>query len=301
MNFLPISIIAYALNGGAILIDKILIRTSLPKPLAYTFYVSLLQILAIFLIPFGFTLHFDLAFYLAVASGFFGILAFYTLFSSLKHNEASVVGPLVGAFNPLFALALGGLFLGQILSFDQYLAFFILMLGSLVLTANLWRRKVQFSKKLLWIVSSGFFFALTYVLIRESFIYSNFLNGFIISRIAAALVVLTFLIPKSIRSQIISFEKSEHGITSKNTFILLIAGQLMGGLSVTMLTFGVSLASPALVNSLFGVQYLVILIASFLLAKKHPHILDEDLNKKTIFEKILGAVIISIGLYLLAK
>ncbi|MDO8638968.1 MAG: hypothetical protein Q7R43_05305, partial [Candidatus Daviesbacteria bacterium] len=198
-------------------------------------------------------------------------------------------------------LILGGLFLGQILSVSQYLAFSILMAGTLVLTANLWRRKLQFSKKLLWIISSGFFFALSYILIRESFLYSNFLNGFIISRIAAALFVLTFLIPKSVRSQVISFKKSEHGITSKNTLILMVAGQLMGGLSVTMITFGVSLASPALVNSLFGVQYLVILIASFLLAKKHPQLLDEDLNKKTIFQKIIGAVIISIGLYLLAK
>lgn len=301
MNFLPISIIAYALNGGAILIDKILIKTALPKPLAYTFYVNLLQILVIFLIPFGFSLNINWAFFLAVFSGITGVLAFYTLFSSLKHNEASIVGPLVGASNPLFSLILGGLFLGQILSFDQYLAFFVLMIGSLVLTANLWREKVQFSKKLLWIIASGFFFALSYILIRESFLQSNFLDGFIVSRLSAALLVLTFLIPKSVRTQIISFEKSEHGISSHKTLVLMIMGQIMGALSVTLITFGVSLASPALVNSLFGVQYLVILTVSFLLAKKHPHLLDENLNKKIIIHKIIGAVIISIGLYLLAK
>ena len=301
MNFLPISIIAYTLNGGSILIDKILLRTSLPKPLAYTFYVNLLQLLAIFLIPLGFTLNINLAFFLAVFAGLTGVLAFYTLFSSLKHNEASIVGPLVGAFNPLFALILGGMFLGQILSLDQYLAFFLLMLGALVLTANLWRKKGTFSKKFIWIVASGFFFGLSYVLIREAFLHSNFLDSFIISRVAAAAVVLTFLIPKSFRDQIINFKKSEGGITSKKTLGLLIAGQVMGGLSVTLITFGVSLASPALVNSLFGVQYLVILMVSILLAKKHPQLLDEDLSRNIIIQKIIGAVIISIGLYLLAK
>ncbi|MDO8638177.1 MAG: DMT family transporter [Candidatus Daviesbacteria bacterium] len=301
MNFLPISIIAYALNGGSILVDKILIKTSLPKPLTYTFYVNLLQILALFLIPFGFALKIDLAFFLAVFAGLSGVFAFYTLFSSLKHNEASIVGPLVGAFNPLFALILGGLFLGQILSLDQYLAFFLLMIGALVITANLWRKKGTFSKKFIWIVASGFFFGLSYVLIREAFLQSNFLNGFIVSRVASALIVLFFLIPGSFRKQIISFEKSKDGLTSKRTLGLLIAGQVMGGLSVTLITFGVSLASPALVNSLFGVQYLVILIASFLLAKKHPQLLDEDLKKNIIIQKIIGAVIISIGLYLLAK
>lgn len=301
MNFLLISIIAYTLNAGAIIVDKILIRTALPKPLAYTFYVNLLQLLVIFLIPFGFQPSLNTALFLAISSGIIGVFAFFTYFTSLKHNEASVVGPLVGTFNPLFALILGGIFLGQILTPTQYAAFFVLIIGTVVLTLNLWRHKVSFGQNFLWLLASGFFFGLSYVLLREAFLLSNFLNGFIISRLTAGIFALSFLLVPKIRRQVISFEKEEHGITSRSTLLLLIFGQIMGAVSVTLITFGVSLANPALVNSLFGVQYLVILAVSLILAKRKPQLLDEHLSRRVIFQKIVGAVIISLGLYLLAQ
>lgn len=301
MNFLPISILAYSFNAGAILVDKILIRTALPKPLAYTFYVNILQLLALLLIPFGFNLTLDRSTYLAIGAGLVGVLAFYTYFSSLKHNEASVVGPLVGMFNPLFALALGGMFLGQVLTPLQYVAFFILIIGALFLTLNHWHKKVSFGKKFLWMAAAGFFFGLSYVFLREAFLGTTFLNAFIISRAAAGIFALSFLIHPLIRREVISFEKSEHGITSHKTLALMIFGQTMGAISVTLITFGISLASPALVNSLFGVQYLIILLVSLILAKKHPHLLEEHLSKTVIGQKIIGAVVISLGLYLLAK
>lgn len=300
MNFLPISIIAYALNAGAILVDKILLKTSLPKPITYTFYVNLFQLLVIFLIPFGFSLTFSPATYLAIASGIIGVGAFYAFFSSLRVNEASVVGPIVGAFNPLFALILGGIFLSQTLTSSQFWAFLILIAGAAILTSNLWLKKLQLSRKLFWMVAAGFLFALSYVLLREAFLQSNFLNGFIISRASAGIFVLIFLLFPQVRKQVFSANPNQ-GITSKSTWILLVLGQAMGAISVTLITFGISLASPALVNSLFGVQYLVILGASLALAKKHPHLLDERLSKSVILQKIAGAGVISLGLYLLAK
>lgn len=306
MNFLPISIIAYIFNGGSILVDKILLKTALPKPITYTFFVNLLQLLVLLLIPFGFNLTFSTATYLAIASGIVGVAAFYAFFSSLRENEASVVGPVVGAFNPLFALILGGLFLNHTLTSSQYTAFFILIFGAAILTSNLWFKKLQFGKKFIWMVAAGFLFALSYVLLREAFLQGTFLNGFIFSRIASGTFVLLFLLFPNLRSQILPQKKNpSESITSnmpsKGTLIFLGAGQAMGALSVTLLTFGVSLASPALVNSLFGVQYLVILGASLILAKNHPHLLDEQLSKSVIFQKILGAGVISLGLYLLAR
>lgn len=301
MSFLPIAIVAYIFNAGSILVDKILIKTAIPRPLAYTFYVNILQLLAVFLIPFGFTLEFDRSTYLAILAGLVGVFAFYTYFSSLKHNEASVVGPLVGMFNPLFALLLGGIFLSQILTRLQYVSFFILIIGAVFLTLNYWKTKISFGRKFLWMIASGFFFGLSYVLLREAFLGTTFLNAFIVSRLAAGCFTATFLIHPTIRKQVISFEKSEHGITSRRTQLLLISGQVMGALSVTLIAYGISLASPALVNSLFGVQYLVILISSIILSKKYPHLLGEHLSKHLILQKIIGAGIISLGLYLLTK
>ena len=77
-------------------------------------------------------------------------------------------------------------------------------------------------------------------------------------------------------------------------------GQAVGGASELLITFSVSLATPALVNSLQGSQYLFLFIASLFLGKKFPEIFKEQHTYlKTAF-KILGIICIAVGLYLLA-
>ena len=295
MSFLPISILAYTLNGGAILIDKILLKKSLPNPITYTFYVNALQLLVLLLIPFGFSPRWGEATTLAVFSGIVIFLALYAFFRSLKENEASTVGPLVGMFNPLFALILGGIFLGQFLTKTQYLAFFILLVGALILTFNLWFKNLQLGKKLVWMMAAGFLFGLSYVFLREAFLGSTFLNGLIISRATAGFLALALLVLPKIRTEIFSNHQAGNNITSHRTLILLGSGQVMGAASGLLITFAISLANPALVNSLFGIQYFAILVVALLLAKNHSHLLDETLTKGVITQKITGASIISFG------
>ncbi|MCL5784480.1 MAG: EamA family transporter [Patescibacteria group bacterium] len=301
MNFLPIAILAYTFNGGAILIDKILLRTSLPKPITYTFYINFLQLATLLLIPFGFSFHPGPGVYMAIISGIVNVFALYAFFASLKQSEASVVGPIVGFLNPFFTIIVGGIFLNQNLSSIQYLAFFVLISGAIILTLNLWIKKVKFDKKFLWLLGAGLLFAISYILLREAFLKLSFLDGLIISRASSGFFVLTFLLYPNIRKQIFSSRSSANNVGSKATLLLLAAGQTMGALSGLLTTYGVSLVNPALVNALFGIQYLVILIVSLILARKHPHLLEEKLSKKVIFQKVLGALVISFGLYLLTK
>lgn len=298
ITFLPISILAYALNGGSLIIDKILIKKAIPNPLVYTFYISVLQFLVIFLIPFGFTLAFDQSFYLAFFSGITSVIALYGLFTSLKLNEASLVGPVVGSLNPLFT-ALIGIFLGQLLSQSQYLAMVILIIGTLVLTFNQSFLKIDFGPKFWWMVFSGLMFAISYLLLRETFLQTSFINGMVISRVSATFFAMLFLIPKSIRNDIFSQHKTTQ-VSTKKIAIMLAIGQIMGASQGFLLAYATSLANPALVNSLFGVQYLVILLIALVLYKKNPHLLDETLTKNVVLQKILGVVVLSFGLYLLS-
>ncbi len=301
MNFLLVSAVAYIFNAGALLVDKILLKKSFPNPIVYTFYVNILQLFVLLLIPFGFHFNLDSAAFWAIISGIVGVGALYAFFSSLRVNDASTVGPIVGVLNPLFALILGGLFLHQILTSTQYLAFFILLIGALVLTFNLWGHTFKFGTKFIWMALAGFLFGLSYVLLREAFLHSSFINGLIFSRVAAGLIALIFLLFPNIRKDIFASKSSPAGFSSRATLILMGLGQIMGAASGLLITFGVSLASPALINSLFGVQYLTILVAALFLAKKHPQLLGEHLSKKIVVEKLIGAVILSIGLYLLAR
>ena len=97
IGFLPISILGYALNGGSILIDKILIKHSLPNPFIYTFYINLFAFLTLFLIPFGVVFNSQSILFCGL-SGIMFTIALLTFFQSLKEGEASVVGPIVGFY-----------------------------------------------------------------------------------------------------------------------------------------------------------------------------------------------------------
>lgn len=300
IGFLPIAILAYALNAGSIIIDKILLQKSIPNPIAYVFFICVLGLLTVFLIPFGFTLP-DLQVVLLCAfSGISFAAALFAMFTSLKNQEASIVGPIVGSFNPLFTIVIGFLFFAQVLSFIHVFAILVLSAGALVIGLNFSHRQLTLNKNLLWMVASGAFFALSYVLLREAFLHTNFMSGLILSRLGGGLFVLSFLFFPHLRQQIFT-KKTQNASQTKTAAALLFTGQVMGASQGLLLTYAVSLANPALVNSLFGVQYIVILIFALLTFKKHPEWLGEDLGSAIIFQKIIGVVILSIGLYLLSK
>lgn len=302
ISFLPIAILAYALEGGAVVINKIQLQTKQLNPVSYTFYSGILQALAIVLIPFGFNLNFTANTLLfAIFAGIFYILAMYVFFKSLKLNEVSVAGPLVGALNPLFTLIIGAAILNQTLSSSQFGAFMILIAGSLMLTLNLWVHNLTFGKNLLWICLAGLLFALSYVFLREAFLQTSFINGLVISRVAAGIFALSWIAIPVFRKQIISPDKNTPRVYNKPVLLLFLAAQVMAGLAVFLLFFATSLAPPALVNALFGVQYLIILPVALFLGKNHPSLLDENLKYNVLLQKIVGAGILSLGVYLLSK
>ena len=299
MNFLIFAILGYALVGGSLIINKIQIQTREINPLAYTFYASILQGAAVILIPFGFNLNFSQgALYYSIFSGILFVLALFALFKALKLTELSVVGPFVGALNPLFSLSIGILFFGEIPNPNQLTAFFVLIFGAAILT-NLWASKLILKRASLFMLLSGFLFGLSFVFLRETFLQTSFINGLVISRLAAALFAFSFLLVPKLKYQIIRINpKGKVGLGQK---LLFLFGQAAAGGANLAIFFAVSKASPALVNSLFGVQYLVILAASIILGKNHPKLLDEKLNKGVIIQKTIGAVILSLGVYLLSR
>ncbi len=299
MPFLPFAILAYAFNAGSTIIDKILLTQSLKSPFVYVFYVSIAGLLVIFLIPFGVSFEAKPAL-LAAISGIISNFALLTYFASLKKGEASVVAPVVGALNPFFSLVLGLIFLNQLISGNQLVAFLLLLLGSLILTYNIWSKKIELNRQLILMVLSGLFFAISYVLLRESFLDSNFISGLTISRLAGGILVLGFLLFPNLKREIFTSKLSKNHF-SNSTSVLLFTGQAMGASSGLLITYAISLTSPALVNSLFGVQYLVILAAAFIFKQHNSKLLEEDLTKGALVQKFIGVILLSIGVYLLSK
>jgi len=298
ISFIPIAIVGNILNAGATIVDKILLNKQLPNILSYIFYINILGLLSLFLIPFGFILNMQ-ALGVAVISGIIFVFALFAFFQALKKGEASVVAPIVGVLTPSFTFLIG-IFFGQSLTNTQLLAFIVLLAGSIILTLDSWMSKIRLNTQIGFMVLAGGLFALHYILAKESYIQSNFITGLVGGRVGAGVLVASFLLFQRGRSQIFASKIRQNNFANK-TSMLLIFGQTMGGLFGLLNNYAISLANPALVNSLFGVQYVVILIVALLLYKKHPQLLNESLGKGVILQKIIGVIVLSFGLYLLSK
>lgn len=292
--YLPISFLAYLLNGGVIVVDKILLNTSYPNPWVYTFYINILSLIILVLVPFGFHPTPQVLFP-AFVSGLAATLAMLLFFKSLRTGEASISAPVVGALNPLFTFVLGAIFLNQILNPGQIAGFLIIILGAIILTFRLIYRHLRANNQLVLMVFAGFLYAVSYLFLKEVFNGTNFVTGLVLSRLFSGLPVLCFLFSKRIRIEI---------FTSHNKFTispLLLFGQSLGAGAGLLLTYATALASPALVNSLFGVQYIVIFAAAVILGRKHPALLDEELSLDVLLQKIIGGAVISLGIYILSS
>lgn len=300
MTFLPIALSAYILNGFSLLIDKSLVDTSIKSPFVYTFYIGILSLAVLILLPFGFYIPSTVALVFSVLSGIFFVLALLFFFDSLKTFEVTVASPIIGTLNPVFSLIVGALIFSEKLSAGQYIAFGLLLLSGAILTHSLWWGKRLATKKFIKMVTSGAFFGLGYIFLREAFISGSFVDGLVLSRLAMAVSVLSFLFIPDIRRQIFASKLTRHHF-SNPTFTWVLVSQSAGAVSGLMLSYSVYLASAAIVNSLHGIQYVVLSIGAIILAKKHPELLKETISLNSLFYKAIGLIIMALGLVFLGK
>ena len=299
MSFLPIAFLGYIFNGTAILVDKLLVDTRIPNPIVYTFYLSLLTPVTLALVPFGFVMPTLYTLALGILAAVTYITALLIFYTALKHDEASRVSPVVGVFTPLFALVLGQLIFFQLLSPRQTAASILLILGLITLSSTAWFKNRLERKHLAFMAGAGLFFAFSMLILREVFLTTNFITGLVISRVPMSFLALTFLLSKDAREQIFANRITKNHFVNKTSQILFL-GQISGALGGFLISYAIFLINPAVVTSMQGVQYMFILLVVLLLSKKYQSLLDEHFTKKVVLQKVIGAAIIFLGLFILA-
>src|SRR3990170_5795356 len=87
--FLTPALVAYLFLALAGLIDKVLLQTSIVSPRAYAFFVGILSVAAVVLLPFGVVNIPDRRiFFAALVSGVAGVFAPWSLYSALQEDDA---------------------------------------------------------------------------------------------------------------------------------------------------------------------------------------------------------------------
>src|SRR6056297_2239607 len=138
MTWLIAIIIAYLLLAVVSLIDRYLLAGK-PDPKVYAFYVGLLSVLLVLVIPF-------IDFYipslflagLSLLAGATLIIALFSLYTALEKFEASRIITATGGLIPIFSFVLVWAFPGgeKVLSLSILISFLLLVLGSVVITCR---------------------------------------------------------------------------------------------------------------------------------------------------------------------
>lgn len=218
------------------------------------------------------------------------------MISALKIGQVDRVIPINGTLIPALLLILA--LSTRSVTYSQAWAVLILMGGLLFLTFPDWQGRA-IKKELLLAVFSSVFFALAYTILRQAFLMENFLTVFVYSRMVLLPLGATILLIPKLRRQLIASHAAHINLLSA-AGLLFIGTQLLSGGAELLLNFSISLATPALVNSLQGSQYALLFLASLMLAKKYPEVFKERWSVVSVGSKTAGLLLVGIGLYLLA-
>ncbi len=296
MTYLPFALLAYFFNGIAVLVDKFLLTTKIKDPLVYIFYISLFSFLLVLFLPLTHVPSL-FVFVLASVSTIIWTLGLYFMYKALQVGLVSRVIPIIGVLIPMF-LVVEAVFT-QSVSQMELVAIFVLIAGLVFLTIFEWRGHIR-RHELVFEFTSAILFAISYVILRRAFLMDNFLTVLIWSRmILMPLAIIILLVPVTRKIILVKDEGLKFSLKSK-AGVLFMFGAVAGGSSELLITFSVSLATPALVNSLQGSQYLFLFIASLFLGKNFPEIFKEKHTHLKTTLKILGIFCIALGLYILA-
>lgn len=295
MSHIPFTLAAYFFNALAVSANKFLLHKTIPDPEVYVFYISLVSFLAIFTLPFTKIPTIEV-FLTASLSTILWTTGAYFMFKALKIGQVSRVIPIIGTLIPLILLIFASS--TNAISQTQIIAIVMLTAGMVFLTRSDWQGDLH-KKEIIFEILSALAFALSYIVLRQAYLKLDFFSVIVWSRlILLPLGILILLIPK-LRGKIITSKGPSINFLSKPGLIFL-GGQTAGTFSELLLLFSISLANPALVNSLQGTQYIFLLALSAILAKAYPSVFGEKYTLSSLLPKAVGIGLIGVGLYLLA-
>lgn len=318
--YISIAIFAYFLNAGVYVADKYLLSKKIHSSAVYAFYVGIWSIFNAVILIFAPWVPNLGQLILDLSAGALFLITLVFWYKALHQSEATRVVPIVGALVPIFSLTLSWLFLHEPLSRNDLLSFAFLIVGGILISIKYtkfyvvkqsWNKVTEIfgqvlgkihaeyhptRRLLINSVVSAALFGAYYVLIKYIYLHQPFIGGFVWSRFGTFILALLILFIPSWRQPILETRR-EGQSPKKLAFFLLI--RLLAAAAFILINYAISLGHVAVVNALQGVQYIFLLLLVLVFSAKFPKILNEELGRGVIIQKILGTILIGIGLYLL--
>jgi drug/metabolite transporter (DMT)-like permease len=286
------AIIAHGLIGLSLVWDKVLLRHRGTQNLfSYVFWLGSLSVFGVLLVPFGYNSPSLALIALAFGAGVIHLAGTFFYYMALKRGEASETLAVMGGFSPVATAAISYAFLSRQLSGNQLAGFALMTAGGFVMFFG---EKLRLRKLLPPVILAAGLLGLVNVLEKVVYDKTNFVSGYVWFTIGTFIGALALLVRPSWRRQIFSESGQDD---PKNRFWYFV-NRFLSGVGSFLIFYAISLAHPALVDSISGVRYVVIFVGALLLTKLRPRTLREKFGGWELVTKIAATCLIVAGLVL---
>ncbi len=291
-NGILIAIVAHGLIGASLVWDKVLLRRPETRNLpSYVFWLGALSVLGLCLIPFGFRLPSAKMVATAFLAGVIHLAAVWFYYDALKRGEASQTLAIMGGFSPLATALIGKALLAKPLGGSSVAGFGLLVGGGFLM---FFAERLDWRRVLPSVLLSAGLFGVTNVLQKVVFNATGFISGYVVFTGGTAAGAAAMLLWPRWRKQI--FTESEEA-PPKSKFWYFV-NRFISGVGSFLIFFAISRASPAIVDSISGLRYVVIFVLAYLVTRWRREWLREDFRTSALIAKAVATAVIIAGLAL---
>ncbi|TXH08281.1 MAG: hypothetical protein E6Q06_00345 [Candidatus Moraniibacteriota bacterium] len=301
MHWLTFALAGYFFNAVTAIFDKFLLAGRIKEPVVYAFFVSILSLFAIVLVPFGYQpipWQTSVVFVISGMLFLYGLVAFY---NAVKRSEISRVAPLVGITISVIA-GVASLAFGPAayvtLSPGHFFSLLLLLAGAFLIAFDLPLKENDALMKSTLL--SGALMALSLLFLKTGYRNADFVNGLLWSRLGFIVGGFSLFIIPEYRRIILENTRtlSSSNRRDVSTGALFILNKIFGAAASFLLTYAAFLGPVTFIQALNGVQYAFVLVLTIPLAMRFPKIFEEKLYFWDWFQKGIAIIFIALGMWL---
>jgi uncharacterized membrane protein len=299
MSWFDLALLSTAAFSAAVLVDKILLSCCIRSSTAYLLALVLLQqifvVLAAAFAGWGFEYPYSLY---GLLLGVVQAILYAAYLRALKVEEASRVTSLIFVY-PVFVFLGSALLLGEVLSPRHYAGGLIIVASALLVSHRLSGRSLAFLPAfspalkplfIFWLCSAIYAIGIKYL--------SAFIDGwhiFIWSSLGMLFALLPLLAEGSLRAEALEFFRTGPGL------LVAIALEEIFDLMGRLLSIFAFASGPvALVSAVGALQPTITLAFILIIGLFMPGPLAEEADKMTLAVKLLAALMVAAGIYLIS-
>lgn len=285
-----IAIVAHFLVGASLVWDKILLKeTEQQSVVNYVFWLGVISIFGCIVGVFGMKMPTLSMLLIALAAGFFDLIATYFYYRALKSGEASQTLAIMGGFTPLATALIGMPLLHTELRGAAVWGFALMVAGGFFMFLS---ERISVRKILPLVILAAGFFGLSNIFQKLAFNALGFPTGFVFFSLGVFFCSLCLLLRRQWRTEIFADSK----YTQPRSKIGYFTNRFVSGVGAFLVALAISHAHPALVSAISGVRYATIFVGVFLLTKFKPRWLKESFTGWTLTAKTIATGLIIAGL-----